>query len=697
MAPFQTELRRALRGISSVFLALGSAAALAADDPAFLFTEQDYLSDIPEVISATRMSQKLTQAPAAITIIDQETIRAAGVIEVTDLFRLVPGMQAFNVAHNKFGVTYHGVSDNFPTKLEVMVDGRSIYLPLLSTVDWGSLGLALEDISHIEVVRGSNVPAYGSNAFLGAINIVTRSPLAEVEQNSIKTVQGAQGTQHYEFRHSGMGEWANYRISGGYRSNDGTDLFGDSEIDRYFNFASSFSPSLNDTVELQLGATDGHVDLVAGDKLDGPVDRRQNESNYQYLRWNRILDGRQDLQLSLYRNYLDLDTELLSAEQVIVREVDAIDDLATAHLFALSQGLDGTFLRADAEHGSTETWDTELQYTGHLDDRWSLILGGGYRYETAASDSLLASSADIGEERWRLFTNLQWLQSDQLTWNAGMMYEYSSAIHTGRVSPRLAANYLLSEGTAVRAAYTRAYRMPSLLDAHNSSRILRNDGTVWDSIQVSNDQLSPEKLDSFELGLYTRLGQWDSELDLRLFHERVRDGLTTFFFVTDDINGFSSRIDNTAQWDANGFELQYRARPWMDGLLQLSYGYVNIDGTRDRGVKDPDQAEFAGGAESIDNAAPENTLSLLLSQHFSGGWQASMAVYHMSDVRWFEGGQREGYWRTDLRLARTMPLDADWRAELALVVQDAFNESYAEFYPFNEFDRRAFVQLRLVH
>src|SRR5690554_4788193 len=130
---------------------------LLADHGAYL-SEQDFLVDIPEVTSATRLSQKLTETPASVSIIDRKTIIASGARTIPGLMRLVPGFQSFHVSANKFATTYHGASDNFPRRLEVMIDGRSVYLRLLATVDWTSLGISLDDIERIEVVRGSNVP-----------------------------------------------------------------------------------------------------------------------------------------------------------------------------------------------------------------------------------------------------------------------------------------------------------------------------------------------------------------------------------------------------------------------------------------------------------------------------------------------------------------------------------------------------------
>ena len=47
---------------------------------------------------------------------------------------------------------------------------------LLRRVDWSGLALTVEEIERIEVVRGNQPNAFGANAFLGVINIITRHP-----------------------------------------------------------------------------------------------------------------------------------------------------------------------------------------------------------------------------------------------------------------------------------------------------------------------------------------------------------------------------------------------------------------------------------------------------------------------------------------------------------------------------------------
>lgn len=50
-----------------------------------------FFSDIPVVLTASRMAQSSLDAPVAVTVIDREMIRASGFTEIHDLLRLVPG------------------------------------------------------------------------------------------------------------------------------------------------------------------------------------------------------------------------------------------------------------------------------------------------------------------------------------------------------------------------------------------------------------------------------------------------------------------------------------------------------------------------------------------------------------------------------------------------------------------------------
>ena len=323
------------------------------------FTEEDIFIDIPQVISATHLSQKLTEAPAAITIIDQDMIEASGALNIPDLFRLVPGMQVYHISTNKMGVTYHGMSDDFPSRMEVMINGRSIFIPLLSTVVWEAIGITVDDIDHIEVVRGSNVPTHGSNAFLGAINIITKSPVAELG-TTVKVTRGSLGTENFSARHSNTLSDISYTLTAASHKNDGIDFYEDGGHSKHIALSGSFTPNLSNTIHFDIGATNGYAYRGDGDKTDlvrANFSPREHESNYQDIRWTHILSEQSEIELRYTHQYLNLETDTFTAEELAVYE-----DIPEAVAEALIDANNGIAPK-DNERGTVDTHDLGLIYT----------------------------------------------------------------------------------------------------------------------------------------------------------------------------------------------------------------------------------------------------------------------------------------------------------------------------------------------
>ncbi|MDF2444930.1 MAG: hypothetical protein K0S46_166 [Moraxellaceae bacterium] len=171
--------RRSRSGLPLAFAFYVLAAPAQAADPA----DEAFAGagDIPSVLSATRLQQSLLEAPAAVTVIDRQMIEQTGVREIPEILRLVPGMVVgYDTGSDAF-VSFHGTSADLARRMQVLVDGRSIYQPLLASVDWIGLPLELADIERIEVIRGPNSSTWGANSFFAVVNIITRHP-ADVER-----------------------------------------------------------------------------------------------------------------------------------------------------------------------------------------------------------------------------------------------------------------------------------------------------------------------------------------------------------------------------------------------------------------------------------------------------------------------------------------------------------------------------------
>lgn len=127
-----------------------------------------------EVTTAAKKPQKLFASPFATYVITQEDIRRSGAATIPELLRMVPGMDVAQITASKWAVSARGFNSRFADKLLVLIDGRSVYSPLTSGVEWDTVDTLLEDVDRIEVIRGPGGTLWGANAVNGIVNIITK-------------------------------------------------------------------------------------------------------------------------------------------------------------------------------------------------------------------------------------------------------------------------------------------------------------------------------------------------------------------------------------------------------------------------------------------------------------------------------------------------------------------------------------------
>ena len=131
-----------------------------------------------QVFSAARMDQPLEDTPGAVTVINGDEIRDLGIKTLAEVLRLVPG---FNIQYDgNIPYVNRGTTVPTPRRLQVLVDGISQVNAIVGIVLYDSIPVPLENISKIEVIRSQSASSYGANAFLGAINIITRHPIDRI-------------------------------------------------------------------------------------------------------------------------------------------------------------------------------------------------------------------------------------------------------------------------------------------------------------------------------------------------------------------------------------------------------------------------------------------------------------------------------------------------------------------------------------
>lgn len=127
-----------------------------------------------EITSVSRKSQSLANVPAAAFVISAEDIRRSGAQSIPDVLRMAPGVQVAQMDNGRYAVSARGFNGRFANKLQVLIDGRSIYYPTFSGVLWENDLIPLEDIERIEVIRGQGAAVWGVNAVNGVINIISK-------------------------------------------------------------------------------------------------------------------------------------------------------------------------------------------------------------------------------------------------------------------------------------------------------------------------------------------------------------------------------------------------------------------------------------------------------------------------------------------------------------------------------------------
>ena len=268
------------------------------EELAFL-SDSIFLEEFPVILSASRLSQSRKTAPTSVTVIDQAMIRASGITSLPELFRMVPG---FQVGHSDSdlltprptSVTYLGMNDEFSRRMQVLIDGRSVYSPIHGGVRWDSLPIELENIERIEVVRGPNAATYGSNSFSGVINIITRSAVEHKKLYFGTTVSDIKYNKPL-LRVSQYDEDFSFQLTLSKKHDDGFETLRDEREYDNINLNFDYYPTLNDTLTFNIGDRSGSTQVgiepfgALGDGVDRPFRTAETSSNFQQIIWTHQL------------------------------------------------------------------------------------------------------------------------------------------------------------------------------------------------------------------------------------------------------------------------------------------------------------------------------------------------------------------------------------------------------------------------
>jgi iron complex outermembrane recepter protein len=265
-----------------------------------------------EVTSVSKKEQKLSKTASAVFVITAEDIARSGANNIPDLLRIVPGVEVAQINSSKWAISIRGFNGQYSNKLLVLVDGRTVYTPMLSGVFWDAQDVPLDNIDRIEVIRGPGATVWGANAVNGVINIITKK--ASDTQGGLLTAGG--GSYEHGFgaaRYGGtVGKATAYRVfAEGFErdhfpSGSGSSENGDWQM-IHGGFRLDTSPSALDSITLEGDTSRGNAGEIADSVLsisppvNGLLSLRDKYSGWNLLsRWNHTISAQSETSLQVY-------------------------------------------------------------------------------------------------------------------------------------------------------------------------------------------------------------------------------------------------------------------------------------------------------------------------------------------------------------------------------------------------------------
>ena len=672
--------------LTSLLFPLALVPMAQAEPAAPVTSELAIFSDVPVVLSAARLIQPLRDVPGAVTVIDHDMIRASGARDVAELLRFVPGFQIGRASGATPLTTYHGLSDDAPRRMLVRVDGRSAYSPyFVSGIEWAKISVDIDDIERIEVFRGSNAAAYGSNAFLGIVNIITR-PAADTPAFRTRITEGANGLHERVVSiRQRLGE-ATARLTLGQTRDDGVDPVEDSVRHRRVDARVDWQLTPEDELEFHFGFVGTRADAGIAGEVTDPPRQTDSDTGFGQIRWRHQLGVDDEFNLTYFHQeerfddpgfFLpSLSTYLIDNRGLSPAEVAGAFFLYGIPANAYVDGVSRTRALRD---------DIEFEHRHQPAPRTRLVWGAGLRSDRVRSARIFSTDDDIAQRHARLFANVEQQLPPRWTVNAGAMLEDTNTAGP-RLSPRLAVNAHLGEHTTARVAWSRGYRNLTPFERRADVRYSEalSGVPLLQVFQPSGD-LSPERVTTREVGLRHESDDGHSHIDVRVFDERVRDMLrrtTTPSNITPLLNrdGESPLYLGDGEADIRGAEVSTLYRSAHDTWIGGHYAYTDINSN------DPDAHA----------SAPRQTFSFFAAIGLPHGWHMSASHAFVGSMHWYdddEDARVPAHHASDLRLAKTWQF-ARTRTEVA-VGMERISGAVADYLPSRTRPTQGYVTLRL--
>jgi len=488
--------------------------------------------EVPKVYAASKIEQKVTQAPASITVVTADEVKKFGYRTLGDVLQSVPG---FNVSndHNYDFVGTRGVSlGDFNDRILLLVDGHRVNNNFNDGAFFDSAFLLdLDLVDRVEVIRGPSAVLYGNNAFFGVVNVITRTG---AQINGVEAAAGYASFDTYKARVSLGKQFTNgveMLLSGTYYKSDGNPSF----------YYPAFDPRLS---AYQNAANNGLVQNMDGDEsasffgsliyrdfsVEGAFNHREKADPTGYYFGNLINDPR--LKWTDEQGYAALKYAHSFAQDLDVTARFYYDTYT--HLLGYPFTQQVFYLERD----TGQWWGTEVQVNKRLWDKHTITIGAEYRDDFKQQQQLTGPGYFFRDDRNRQSDGV-YLQSDiellqSLHFDGGVRYDQYGDFNPA-YDPRLALIYNPVESSTFKAIYGTAFRAPNFNEL------------------TASQNLQPETITSYELDYDQQLGS------------HLRSSLSGYYNQMENLIVFNNGSYENFNADTTGMEIALEGT-WTNGI-----------------------------------------------------------------------------------------------------------------------------------
>jgi len=609
-----------------------------------------------QVTSVSKKEQTLSKAAAAVFVITSEDIRRSGATNIPDLLRTVPGIHVAKLSGQTYVISIRGFTDRYGDKVLVLIDGRSVYTPLTSGVNWDQQDVPLEDIERIEVIRGPGGTVWGANAVNGVINIITKSAKA-MQGGVISAEAGSQELTQGLIQYGGtIGQKGAYRVFGDYSGLGNSLPAGEVSVTdgwhkSHGGFRSDWDLSSRDTVTVQGDLLQlrggGTADVVFHFDLprEAIIDEKANAGAGNILgRWNHSLSNGSDTSLQVYYDrYNRLDEGLNEARNTV---------------------------------------DLDFQHHLTVGSRQEIVWGLGYRSTSdhvTPGNALVYNPDHFTDNLFSTFLQDDIRLTNSLWLTLGSKFEHNSYTG-GEYEPSAQLVWNLTEKQALWASASRAIRQPSRSDfalfvdvatfpvGPNEFGVVRISG---------NQNRKAERLHDFELGYRAQVRKQIS-LDMAAFssyyyglqtqepgqpfsesgHPDAPPYLVVPMVFSDGAHAHNYGAEISAGWNVT--------RRWK---ISPGYSYLQMHVAGNPSSQDPSAGEIA-------YESPKHQFQIHSFLNLTRHLEWDTAFNHVGRLADGGNGSTPGYLRIDTRLG--------WRMgeslEFSVVGQNLESPEHTEYH-----------------